>query len=207
MRFHNVDQKSEEWIKLRLGVPTASDFDKIMTPKKMELSKSATKLAYRLIGEKLSPYLPERAESYMSRAMEWGVQTENEARALYAMETDLVITNGGFCMTDDGHFGCSPDGLVGDEGGLELKCPEAGTHIEYLCNGVLPDEYKPQVHGQLIVTGRKWVDFMSYSINLPPFVVRVTPDLYTEQLKKMLYGEFLPLLEAIRKKVEGARLT
>ena len=207
MQYFNVDQKSEEWVKLRLGVPTASDFDKIMTPKKMELSKSATKLAYRLIGEKLSPYLPERAESFMTRAMEWGVQTEAEARNFYAMETDLVINNGGFCLSDDGNFGCSPDALVGDDGLLELKCPESGTHVEYLCDQIIPDEYKPQVHGQLIVTGRKWVDFMSYSIGLPPMIVRVTPNLYTEQLRKMLYEDFLPLLETIRKKVEGIRLS
>lgn len=207
MKYFNVDQKSEEWVKLRMGIPTASDFSMIMTPAKMQLSKSAYKLAARLIGEKLSPFLPERAESYMTRAMEWGVQTEAEARSYYAMERGVDIQNGGFCVSDDGRLGCSPDGLVGDDGLIELKCPEAGTHVEYLLAGDVPDDYKPQVHGQLIVTGRKWVDFMSYSIGLPPLIVRVTPNLYTQTLKDLIYKEFLPIIDATMAKVKGMGLS
>jgi len=207
MRYFDVDQKSEEWVNLRMGIPTASDFSMIMTPAKMQLSKSAYKLAARLVGEKLSPYLPERAESFMTRAMEWGVQTEAEARAYYADHTGTPVSNGGFCLSDDGRIGCSPDGIVGDDGLLELKCPEAGTHVEYLLAGDVPDDYKPQVHGQLIVTGRKWVDFMSYSIGLPPLIVRVTPNLYTQTLKDLIYKEFLPIIDATMAKVKGMGLS
>ena len=204
MKYFDVEQGTEDWIKLRLGVPTASDFDKIMTPAKMQLSKSADKLIARLIGETCSPYLPERAESYTSRAMRWGQETEAEARRFYAMEKNCVVSNGGFVTTDDGRLGCSPDGRIDEDGGLELKCPEPATHVQYLLDGGMPDEYKPQVHGQLIVTGFKYVDFLSYCDGLPPLLVRVEPDLYTLKLSEILYGEFLPRYEQLLAKIRGA---
>jgi hypothetical protein len=204
--YHKVAQGTEEWHRLRLGIPTASNFDRIMMPSKMQLSKSADKYIARLISERMSPYLPERAESYTSRSMAWGQQTEEEARRYYALHKGVALSPGGFCTTDDGRLGCSPDALIGDDGGLELKCPEPETHIRYLLKGELPDEYKPQVHGCLIVTGRKWWDFMSYAILEPfrePLVVRVTPNLYTERLRRVIYDEFLPRYEAIFSTMKG----
>lgn len=203
MLFFDLKQGEEEWAKARLGIPTASNFGRIMTPAKMQLSKQADKYIADLIGEKMSPYMPERVENYSSRAMEWGQQTEEEARRFYAMERNCVVSNGGFCTTDDGRLGSSPDGLVGDDGCLEIKCPESGTHVQYLLDGGVPDEYKPQVHGHLIVTGRAWCDFLSYSIGLPPLLVRVEPDLYTMKLSEMLYNEFLPRYETLMKKIAG----
>lgn len=202
MIFHNVEQGTEEWLKLRLGVPTASNFDRIMTPKKQQLSSAADTFIAELIGEKLSPYMPERAETYTSRAMEWGKQTEEEARRFYAMDQNATPTNGGFCTTDDGRLGASPDFLIGDDGCGELKCPQPGTHVQYLIDGVLPEAYKCQVHGHLIVTGRQWCDFMSYSMGLPPFIVRVTPDLYTVQLSKVIYEQFLPRYDELLAKIK-----
>jgi len=197
MKFHDVQQGSDDWAELRKGMPTASDFDKIMTPVGMKLSKSADKLIARLIGERMSPYMPERVETFSSRAMDWGRQTEEEARRFYEMERNCKVTNGGFCTTDDGRFGASPDGLVGEDGMIELKCPEPGTHVGYLLEGGVPSDYLCQVHGQLIVTGRKWVDFMSYAQGMPPLLVRVEPGLYTEQLRKLLYDEFLPRFDDV----------
>lgn len=208
MKFYDVQQATEDWIKLRLGIPTASDFDKIMTPKTMKLSGSCNKLIARLIGEKLSPFLPERAETYTSRAMQWGQQTEEEARRFYTHDTGNAVTNGGFITTDEGDLGASPDGMVGEDGMLELKCPDAGTHVEWLLEGGLPDEYKPQVHGQLIVAmkgpnAKKYVDFLSYSPGLDPLLVRVEPNAYTMQLAEMIYGEFLPKYRATLKRITG----
>lgn len=204
MIFHDVQQGSEEWHKLRLGVPTASNFSKVMTPKTMKMSASADKFIASLIGEKLSPYLPERAETFTNRAMQWGQQTEDEARRFYAMERNVTPTNGGFCLTDCGRLGSSPDFLVGDDGCGELKCPEAGTHVGWLLDGGLPDDHKVQVHGHLIVTGRAYCDFMSYSIGLPPLLVRVEPDLFTLKLSEMLFQEFLPRYELLLAKIRGA---
>lgn len=204
MIFHDVQQTSEEWIKLRLGVPTASSFDKIMMPKKMQLSASADKYIAQLIGEKMSPFLPERAETFKTRSMEWGQQTEEEARRFYAMDKNTSVTNGGFCTTDDGKLGCSPDGLIDTKGTIEIKCPEAGTHVQYLIDNELPSEYKPQIHGHLIVTGRDYCDFLSYSIGLPPLLIRVEADAYTLQLSKIIYEEFLPRYELLLAKIKGA---
>lgn len=203
MIFHDVQQTTEEWIKLRLGVPTASNFSRIMTPAKMQLSKSADKYIAELIGEKLSPFMPERAETFTSRAMQWGQQTEAEARSYYAMDRNAKVTNGGFCTTGDGKLGCSPDGLVGDDGCLEIKCPEPGTHVQYLMDGGVPDDYKPQVHGHLIVTGRAWCDFLSYAIGMPPLLVRVVPDLYTIQLADVIHKQFLPRYDEMLARLTG----
>lgn len=202
MKFFNVEQGGEEWVKHRLGIPTGSQFDRIMTPKKMQLSASADGFIAELIGEALSPYLPERAETFTSRAIEWGRQTEEEARKYYAMERDATVTNGGFCTTDDGRLGCSPDGLVGDDGCLEIKCPQPGTHVQYLIDGGLPDSYKCQVHGHLVVTGRKWCDFLSYSIGLPPFLIRVEPDEFTLKLSQVIYEQFLPRYDELLAKIK-----
>lgn len=202
MKYHDVEQGSDDWFRMRLGIPTASNFDKIMTPKKMELSKSADTLIAELIAEKISEILPERAETYSSRAMEWGKQTEEEARRFYCMDQNVTTTNGGFCTTDDGRIGCSPDSLVNGDGCLELKCPQPKTHVQYLLDGVLPDEYKPQVHGHLIVTGRKYCDFVSYALNFPPLIIRVTPDEYTLKLSQVIYEQFLPRYDELLAKIK-----
>lgn len=186
MQFFDVDQGSDEWFDLRKGRPTASELGCILTAKTQVLSKSADRYIERLIAEVLSIYHPERVENYTSRAVRWGQQCEAEARRFYAMERDVTVTNGGFCLSDCGRFGASPDGLVGADGVLELKCPEAHTHTRYLLKGGLPNDYKQQVHGQLIVTGRKFGDFLSYSPGLPPLLVRVEPDEFTEKLRKAL---------------------
>jgi hypothetical protein len=206
--FYDVEQGSPTWHTLRRGIPTASEFDKIITPAKGELSKQWTKYAAQLIGDVTSPYYPEHAESFTNRAVRWGQECEESARRWYAAHHSVNVTNGGFCMTDDKRFGCSPDGLVNGDGALELKCPNASTHAEYLMAGqILPAEYKPQVHGELIVTGRKWVDFVSYAPGLPALLVRVTEDDFTAKLRAALeefYPKFRKLLGEMTGKIEQA---
>lgn len=179
-------QGSDTWFELRKGVPTASRFDRILTARKMKISGQADGLIAELIGEKFSLITPENVEHYTNRAMRWGEECEAEARRWYSLETNGDVLQVGFCLTDDGRFGCSPDGLVGEDGGLELKCPQPKTQVEYLLANELPAEYKAQVHGALIVTEREWWDFLSYAPGLPPFVVRVTPNSYTRELRVAL---------------------
>jgi hypothetical protein len=208
--YHNVEQGSDFWFELRKGIPTASNFGRILTPKTMKVSASGIKYAQELVGERLCKIPPEGVESATTRAMKWGTLCEQQARAFYCMDVGQDVFNGGFCLSDDGRFGASPDALIGlklpgehsdfasTEGCLELKCPQAGTQIEYLCAGVLPDDYKCQVHGQLIVTGAKWVDFLSYCPGLPEFKIRVEPDAFTDALRKALdtwYRDFEALCE------------
>lgn len=186
MKVFTCEQGSQEWHDLRRGVPTASEFQRILPPKTRKPGAGARSYLEELIGDKMSIYYRENAESFTNKAVRWGEQCEAEARKWYALERNVDVELVGFCTTDDGRFGCSPDGLVGEDGGLELKCPQANTHVGYLLDGVLPTDYMGQVHGSLIVTGRKWWDFLSYAPGLPPLLVRVTPDEYTEALRKQL---------------------
>jgi hypothetical protein len=125
-----------------------------MTPKKREYSRGASEYIAELIGEKFSIYQPERAESYTSNPMRHGVETEEEARRFLSMECRVQLSNGGFCLTDCGRFGASPDALIGEEGVSEIKCPTAKVQAKYLLNGGLPEEYACQVYGELFVTRR-----------------------------------------------------
>lgn len=186
MKTYDCIQGSPEWYELHRGRPTASSFDRIITPKTGKLSASADGFICQLIAETLQGLPMTPADKYISRAIQNGLDMEPEARRWYEMQLGYEVEQIGFCTTDDGLIGCSPDGLVGLDGGLELKCPEGKTHISYLLDGTLPSEYRAQVHGSIIVTGRQWWDFMSYAPGLPPFVLRVVPDQFTEQLRGCL---------------------
>ncbi len=190
MRVIDVKQGSPEWWEARKGIPTASNFDRILTPKTQKLSSSLDDYLCELIADsrRITPWT--EPEEYRSKAMQHGLATEAEARRWYEMERDCQVFEVGFCVEGDGcqAIGCSPDGLIGDNngggncGGLELKCPQGKTHVKYLLAGTLPDEYRCQVHGCLLVTGRPWWDFCSYHPGLPPLLVRVTPDEFTKTL-------------------------
>jgi hypothetical protein len=128
--------------------------------------------------------------------MEWGLQHENDAKFEYVERTGRQIEEVGFCIPDHTDaYGCSPDGLVGTDGLIEIKCPAPETLIGYHGNGELPDQYKPQVQGQLLVTGRKWCDFFAWHPAVAPFLLRVDADLaYQEKIADCL----LQLLKEIR---------
>jgi hypothetical protein len=201
MKYHDVIQYSPEFWEIRKGIPTASCFDRILTPKKGELSSQADDYAAELIADIAClspPFFTER--SGHTEAMRNGINCEPEARRFYEFERGVTVTNGGFCLTDDGRFGASPDGLIGDDGALELKCPLLKTQAKYLIGKTLPTEYKVQVHGQLLVTGRKWVDFLSYSPGLAPLLIRVTPDAFTDKLSEAL-DQFWEIFMEIKKKL------
>ena len=185
MVFYDVEQGSDSWFELRKGRPTASNFKRILTPKG-KLSAQADDYIAEIIGERFSLIPPEHVESYTNRSMRWGAITEEEARRFYCMERGTEVTNGGFCMDDEDRFGASPDFLVGEDGAGELKCVQPGTQVRYLLDGVLPPEHFPQTHGHLIVTGRKYVDWLSYCPGLPPLLIRVVPSAYTRELRVAL---------------------
>ena len=173
-------QYSDEWWAARRGLPTASQFSRIV---KGDGSRSTQRTAYlyecaavRITGI--------YKESFSSAAMDEGTAREAISRKIYAMDQEVIVDEVGFCVSDDGRYGASPDGLVGDDGLLELKNPAAHTHVGYLMKGKLPAAYVQQVYGELLVTGREWADFMSYSPGLPLFIVRVERD-----------EDFMPKLE------------
>lgn len=168
----DVEQGSAEWLAARCGIPTGSDFKKIVTSKG-EPSKSATEYAYLLAAEKVSGC---KAESFKNAAMARGNELEPEAIAFYEITHGVETKKVGFVLHDSRLFGSSPDRLIGDDGGLEIKCPSAHTHVEYLLNNKLPTEYVQQVQGNMFITGRKWWDFMSYFPGLKAFEIRVQRD-------------------------------
>lgn len=204
MKIIECEQPSMEWFQARKGIPTASNFHRIMTAKTMKLSAQTDDYIYELIGEQLSTMLPENVESFTTRAMRWGVETEAEARRHYAMVTDSEVDRVGFCLSDDGRIGGSPDGIIrGKKRGLELKCVMPKTQARYLAEGVLPDDHKGQVHGSLIYSKFEEWDFYSYCPGMAPFHIRVTPDLYTVQLAETIYQSFLPRYDELLAKIRA----
>lgn len=184
MKIHECEQGTEAWYAVRRGIPTASGFKNIFTGGGKP-SNTAEAYMYQLIaelGERFAGDDEQPQGRYESPAMKKGKYKESQARGWYALDTGLEVRQVGFVTTDGGEFGCSPDALVGANGGLEIKCPEAKKHVEYLHKGVLPTEHKPQVHGALYVTGLLWWDFVSYCPPWPEFRVRVQTDDYTQKL-------------------------
>jgi len=172
MRIDQNEQGSPEWLAARLGIPSASMFAKIVTTKGI-WSASADAYINQLVAERLTG---EREEVFQSHHMLRGTELEPDARDLYSLISDAEVTEVGFCLHDTLSAGCSPDGLIGEEGGLEIKAPAPSTHVEYLRGGVLPSKYKQQVMGCLWITGREWWDFVSYHPTMKPLIVRVERD-------------------------------
>lgn len=172
MRIVNIEQGTEEWLELRKGLVTGSRFKDVITPAKGELSKSSKNYMYELVAERMGATV----NFYQNEHMQRGNELEPDARTAYEFVKDAVVEQVGICIHDNGMIGVSPDGLVGKDGGLEIKCPKETTHIGYLDGGELPLIYKPQVQGSMWITGRKWWDFMSYHPDLPPLIIRVHRD-------------------------------
>jgi YqaJ-like viral recombinase domain len=169
MIYHACAPRSREWYALRLGIPTSSEFSRIITPKTMKISSQAPGYMNRLLAEWVTG---QQVENFQSEYMVRGQELEDEAIAAYEMLTGAETSPGGFVTTDDGMLGCSPDRLIGNDGDLELKCPLIQTQIGYALNG-LDDEYKCQVQGRLMIHEREWVDLFSYHplFSIPPLRV------------------------------------
>lgn len=171
---YDCKQGSTEWNRLRAGIPTASDFDKIITPEG-KISRQRDGYLRQLIAERLGVSF----DSISTAAMDAGRMMEPDAVRWYEFTREVTTEVVGFCTLENGIAGASPDRFVGEDGLLEIKCPLPKTHIGYLLDpkhaGAYPD-YKVQVQGQLWVTGRKWCDVVSYSLDLPPLCVRVERD-------------------------------
>ncbi len=183
--IRDIVQGSEEWLQLRLGVATASNFDKIITSTGKE-SATLPKYALELATQSL---LTEPEPSYKNEAMQRGNDLEPIARQAYAEQTFEIVEEITMFKSDCGNFGYSPDGLLGDDGLLEIKCPMATTHAKYLLDNKMPTDYWQQVQGGLWVSGRKFCDFVSFHPNFKEkqlFIVRVKRDeTYIAELAKL----------------------
>ena len=195
-----IVQNTPEWFAARTGIPTSSYFDKIVTSKG-EPSKSRIKYIYQLAAERITGV---KEETYSNSIMQRAMEREEEARNMYELISGETVTTVGICYLNKKKlFSCSPDGLVGDDGLVEIKCPIATTQVKYLLDGKVPIDYVQQLQGQLFVTGRKWVDFFSYYPGLKPLLIRVTCDpAFTSRLQKELLvvcNELDEITEKLRK--------
>lgn len=185
MIVHQVQQGSREWLALRAGMPTASQFHRVITPKKGERSGQFDGFVNDMVAERFM------GRPLASADMPWmkeGSAREPEAAAYYAFTRDVELEVVGFCTTDDGKIGCSPDRVVGDKGLVELKNPLAHTHVGYLLGAGPEETYRVQLQGQLFVCEREWVDIISYYPGMPEAVARVERDEpFIEKLKALLY--------------------
>ena len=169
-----VKQGSPEWFQVRLGIPTASCFDRIITPKKRAPSASSTKYLCQKISERLFGVTADGSETdFMAR----GRDLEATAASAYEFMNEVETAVAGFCLDDSRRFGCSPDRLVGKNGGIQIKCLSEHDHIRAL---LFPDEmaveHGPQCHGEMLVTGAEWWDPVFYNPALPMKVIRIPRD-------------------------------
>lgn len=156
-----IEQGTDEWLAQRCGKVTASKIADLMAKNKSG-GFASTRANYKaqLVAERLTGRV---AESYTNGAMQWGTATEPEARRAYEFFVDRDVQEVGFIPHPTINMaGASPDGLVGSDGLLELKCPLTATHIETLLSGSIPDKYRKQMMFQMACTGRQWCDFASY---------------------------------------------
>jgi len=156
MEIINCIQGSDSWINARRGIATASNFSKVVTSTGAA-STQASSYAFQLASELVTEM---QEEAYKDANMQRGNDLEPEAREAYEQSTLSLVDEVGFIKCD--YYGYSPDGLVDEDGLIEIKCPKQNTHMKYLYNNKLPTEYKAQVQGGLLVTNRKWCDFISY---------------------------------------------
>jgi len=171
-------QGSDEWKAIRLGKVTASRVSEVVAKTKTGYGASRANYAAQLIAERLTG-VP--AESYINAAMQHGTDTEPEARSAYEFYQGVTVEQVAFVPHPAiAEAGCSPDGLVGGDGQVEIKCPQTATHLETLLGQNIPSKYITQVQFQMACTGRKWCDWVSYDPRMPEsmrlFVVRVARD-------------------------------
>jgi len=167
-------QGGSEWMRHRLGIPTASQFHRIITPKTMEPSSQATGYMNELLAEWVTG-VPHGIDA--SPFMERGAMLEDAARNWYAMERDVDPQRVGVVLRDDRMVGCSPDSLVGEDGGLEIKVPSAHVQVGTLLRGKI-EAHAAQVQGCLWLTGRTWWDLVSWNPEIPTVVTRVERDAF-----------------------------
>lgn len=173
--FHrDVCQGTTEWLALRAGIPTASSFDRILTPRTGKPSSSAEGYLFSLLAERL---MGKPIVEHVSLWMERGSHMEADAVSFYEFQRDIKTETVGFVTNDKNTIGASPDRLVGADGLLEIKVPAPHTHIGYLLRaGSAYDAYKVQVQGQLWIAEREWADVLSFHPEMPPALIRIERD-------------------------------
>jgi putative phage-type endonuclease len=197
--------RASDWRAARLGKATSSRIADIIARTKSGYSTSRANYAAQLVCERLTGVA---TETYQSAAMAWGIEKEPEARRLYAFERDAAVQPAGFLDHPTlAMSGASPDGLVGEAGLVEIKCPLTATHLDTVLGRTIPGKYLTQMQWQLAVCGRRWCDFVSYDPRLPAdlrlFVQRVPRNAILIGALEREVERFLAEVEATIAKLRG----
>jgi putative phage-type endonuclease len=195
-----MEQRSEEWFAARLGKVTASRVADIIAKTKSGYSTSRANYMAELVCERLTG---RQGDSYQNAAMVWGTETEPMARNAYQSMTGNLVNEIGFVPhASIDSSGASPDGLIDDDGLIEIKCPNTATHIDTLLGQSVPAKYITQMQWQMACTGRKWCDFVSYDPRMPEqmqlFIRRIDRD---NELVKALEDEVTKFLAELNEKL------
>ena len=194
-KYFDIEQNTDEWMNLRMGKFTASMFSDLMGSKNtLTYQKAINKVVFEILTNEVP-------ENFTSGYMERGHELEPLAKELYSMMTFNDVSNGGF-FSYGNYIGASPDGLIDDDGILEVKSPSFNTMINYLLKKELPNEYKYQVHGQLFVTGRAWCDFMAYHPKLKPLIIRISRD---EKIINEIHSELKEAIDLVVNRIKLIR--
>lgn len=221
-------QGNDDWWACKAGIPSASNFARIFQASKNKMSSSLDGYIAELLEDRKQqlpkyftaqgrPITPDMTEAM--KAMNDGLILEPLAREWYESETGATATQTGFVTTDDGRFGCSPDGLVeaapcfcqggedcykcggrgiSREGGVEIKIYDPAQHTKWCAAGVVPTQFLAQIHGSLIVTGRAWWDLVLWNQYLPGKIIRTVPNETTRELRvalEIFHGRYMAALD------------
>jgi putative phage-type endonuclease len=209
----DLEQGSPEWLAARVGRVTASRIPDVMAKGKGGEAQTRLNYKWQLVAEIMTGQSQE--DRFFSQAMAWGVEQEPFARAAYEIQTGGLVENVGLVAHPSiPRCAASPDGLVGLDGLLEIKCPKTPTHLEYMEKGAIPGNYQLQMLWQMTCTGRQWVDFATFDPRLPEelqlFVMRFPLDQpridAIEAEVQKFWNEIDEIIETLRKRRDGKRI-
>jgi hypothetical protein len=203
MKIIECVQGTPEWLHARLGIPTASEMDALVSPEgKIRTGQGPETYLYKKLCERILGFSNDNANSF---AMAQGSILETEAAPWYSFTNDIEVKKVGLCTTDDGRVGASPDGLIGTNGGLEIKCFQPEHSLRCLMENAVPKEYALQIQTCLYVTQREWWDFLSYSRQFPALVIRVYPDAELQEAIRQALDKFLTKFDYAYAKVKAMK--
>lgn len=197
-----MEQKSEEWFAARLGKVTASRIGDVMAKTKTGYSASRANYMAQIIVERMTG---KQTEMFTNAAMQWGTDTEPLARAAYEAKNNVMVDEVGLIDHPDiAMSGASPDGLVGEHGMVEIKCPNTATHIETLLTGKIDEKYIYQMQWQMACTGRKWCDFVSFDPRMDEDLqLKIIPVKRDDELIKTIESEVIKFLFETAEKIRS----
>lgn len=178
MKIVDFPQGTAEWLAARAGKVTASRMADVVA--KIKTGEAAARRDYRaqLVAEILTGTPQE--DGYTNVEMQWGIDQEELARSAYEVNSKVLVDQVGLILHPSiERAAASPDGLIGTDGMVEIKCPKTATHLQYLMDGTVPSKYEPQMHWQLACAEREWCDFVSYDPRLPSHL-----QLFTKRLQR-----------------------